>query len=122
MAFVHDNVSVIGDTVVHHILADEALHQRHVKCPGQLLPSAPKPPDLFGRGSEKRRKTFDPLLHQLLQMDEHQSVHATPGNQPRGDNRLAESRCGRKHAGFVAQYRVGGRLLFRTQLAVKRHT
>jgi hypothetical protein len=91
MTFVHHDVSVTRDTVVHFAFVHEALHQRHVKRPGQFPPSATKPPNLFGGHPEKRSKTFDPLLQQLLPMDEYQRVHRALRNQPRGQNGLAEA-------------------------------
>jgi hypothetical protein len=52
-------------------------------------------------------------------MDEHERVHASCGDEPRGNDGLAESRGGGQHAGVVPQHRPGGRLLLRAKVAAE---
>jgi len=54
-------------------------------------------------------------------MHEHQRADAAPGNQPGGDDRLAERRRRRQHAGLVCKHRLSGRLLLGSEFAMECH-
>lgn len=54
-------------------------------------------------------------------MHEHESVHATPCNQPGGHYRLAERGRGGQHTRVSRKHRVCRRLLFAPQLSAKGH-
>ena len=119
VALVDDEVAVVGHAVVHDALAHQALNERHVELPvGLRFPPPIRPIRLRG-STEKRRQALHPLIEQLLSMHEHQRVDAALGDQPRGDDRLAEGGRGGQHTGVVRQQRVRGGLLFRPQFAVE---
>ncbi len=120
MALVDDHVAVIADAVIHHTLSDQTLNQRHVELAvGFPLPAADAA-DGARRQSEKRGQPVDPLIEQLLSVDEHEGADPAFGDQPRGHHRLAERRRRRQHTGVVGQQCLGRGLLFRSQFTVER--
>ena len=52
-------------------------------------------------------------------MNQHERVHAAPGDEPRGDDGLAKGGCGRQHAGLMTQHRVRCGFLLSSKLALK---
>ena len=120
VALVDDDVSVVGDAIVHDALLDEALNDGDVDesvRPGRATADTT---DRLRRQAEERRESLDPLIEQLAPMDEDQRVHAALGDQPRGDDGLAKRRRRGEHAGVVRQHRVCSGLLLASQLAAKR--
>jgi hypothetical protein len=68
--------------------------------------------DRLRRQTQEGREPLDPLIEQLAPVHEDQRVHATLGNQPRGDDGLAQcGRC-REHTGILRQHRVCSGSLF----------
>ncbi|EXI75345.1 MAG: hypothetical protein AW07_01246 [Candidatus Accumulibacter sp. SK-11] len=120
MAFVHDQMTVVPDTVIDHAGADEALDQRHVERAVRLVAAAADAADGLGRQSQEACQPFDPLLQQLLAVHEHQRADAAPGDQPRRDNGLAESGGRREYALVVAGQCLRGDRLPRPQGALER--
>src|SRR5262245_60214864 len=53
MAFIHNDVAVICNAIVHHSLANDALDQCHVEDSCALFASAANSADVFGRQVEK---------------------------------------------------------------------
>src|SRR5262249_25981768 len=54
MAFVYHQVAVSSHPILHHALADEALHERHINGARRLLPAAADSPDGLYRYPQKR--------------------------------------------------------------------
>ena len=54
-------------------------------------------------------------------MNEHERVHAAPGDEPRGDDGLADRCCGCQYACLMTQHRVRCCLLLLPKLALKLH-
>ena len=121
VAFVHDEMSVIADQIIHDSLARQALNERHVERPGRLLSPAADSADLLRRQAQKRCQALDPLFQQLPAMDENQRIDAALGDQPCGDDGFSEGGRGGEHAGVVGQHGLGGDLLLGLQLAVETH-
>ena len=72
---------------------------------GRLRPPPIRPIDFAGT-PRNVDEPLDPLVEQLPPMHEHERVDAALGDQPGGDDRLAERRRGGQHAGLVRQHRV----------------
>ena len=87
--------------------------------PVGLLSAAANAADRLGREVEKRRQTLDPLVQQLAPMHEHQRIDAALGDQPGGDDCLAERRRGGQDASVVLQHRVRREPLLWSELALK---
>ena len=113
MTLVDDQVAVVGHAIIDDALPDEALNDRDVEQSGRPASPAADATNRLRGHAEERRESLDPLIEQLTPMDEHQRVHAALGDEPRGDDRLAERRRGGQHAGVVRQHRVGRRLSVR---------
>ena len=79
-------------------------------CPVGLVLPAADAADRLRWQVEKRRQPLDPLVEQLPPMDEHERVDAALGDEPGGDDRLAERRRRGQHAGVVRQHRFRGGL------------
>ena len=62
-----------------------------------------------------------PLVKKLTPVDQNQRVHATFGNQPCADHRLAKRRRRCQHAGIMRQKSVCGCSLFGSQLSLEGH-
>ena len=82
VAFVDDQVSVVSHQVAHHVLAHQALDDRHVQRPCRLLSPAADPADGLGRQPQKRRQSLNPLFLQLPAMHENQRIDPALGDQP----------------------------------------
>src|SRR5512134_3556343 len=121
VAFVDDHVAVIGDEISDHALADETLNDTNVNPPSRSTSASADATDRFGRYVEERRKALDPLIEQLPAMHQHERVDAASRDEPRGDDGLAKCGGRRQDACLMAQDGVGSGLLFRPQLALKRH-
>ena len=120
MALVHDEVAIVGHAVVDDAFANQALDERDVNQSSRLASSSSNSADPASWYSEERRQTLHPLIEQLLSMDEDKRADPAVGDQPRGDDRLAERGGGRQDAGVVGDQRVRGRLLVASQFAAER--
>ncbi len=121
VALVDDEVPVVGDAIVDDALSDQALDDGDIEPAGGAIAPAANAADRFRRDAEERRQPLDPLVHELPAVDQDERVDAASGDQPRGDDRLAERRRGRQHAGVVPQHGVSGALLVDSQLALETH-
>ena len=119
MAFVDDHVAVVGDAIIDDTLPDEALNDGDVEQPGRSASPAADSTDRLRGHAEERREPLDPLVEQLPPMHEHERVDAALGDEPGGDDGLAERGRGGQHAGLVRQHRVCRRLLLGPELALK---
>ena len=121
VAFVDDHVAVIGHDVRDHALSDQALNDADVHPPGRPSSASADATDRFGRHVEERRKALDPLVEQLPPMHQHECVDAALRDEPRGDDGLAK--CGGRGQDpcVMAQDGLSSGLLFRSELALKRH-
>ena len=120
VALVDDDVSIVGDTIVHNSLLDQTLNDGDVDEPVRPGTPTADPTDRLRRQAKERRESFNPLIEQLTPVHEDQRVHAALGNQPRGDDGLAKrGRCG-EDADIVRQHRVCRGPLLASQLAAKR--
>src|SRR6185295_8486684 len=119
VAFIDNHLAVLGDAVVHDILADEALNDRHIEQPGRLVAATANPANRLRREVEKRRQTLDPLVQELAPMHEHQRINPALGDQPGSDDCLAERRRGGQDTSIVLQNRLCRELLLCSKLALK---
>ena len=55
VAFVNDEMSIVSHQVTHHVLAHQALDDRHVQRTRRLFSPAADSADGFGRQTQKRR-------------------------------------------------------------------
>ena len=110
MAFIDDNMAVIGDQIGHDAPPNQALHKGDIDDAGRLLLSAMDHAEAVRRDVQKRLQPRDPLLEKLPAMDKNQGVPFPCSDHFRRNNGLAECRGRRKHPGFVLEKSCGGRL------------
>lgn len=104
VAFVDDEVAVVGDEVFDHALANEALDDGDVDPAGECFASAAEVSDLFFFELEKLRKALDPLIHELLAVHEDESVDSALRDEPGGENGFSEGGGGGKDPGLVGEH------------------
>ena len=115
MAFIDDEVSVLGDAVIRAGLLVKTLNQGDIDHAGRISFPVSDPTDGEGIPFQKRLQTFQPLIKNLTAVHEDQRIHAPPGDHGYGDNRLAEGGRRRKNARFIRQQVFKSRLLLRPQ-------
>jgi len=76
VAFVDDDVTVLGDAVVNRPLAHEALNQCDVERPRKSFSSSSDSAYRLFRQIEKRTKSLNPLIKQLLSVHQHERIDA----------------------------------------------
>src|ERR1700733_13341407 len=103
MAFIHDNMAVIGDKIRHDALPDQALHEGNIDDASRLLLPAIDDSDLVRRDIQERLQPRDPLFEKLSAMDKNQGGPSPGGDQIRSDNGLPKCRGRRQYSGFELQ-------------------
>ena len=121
MTFIDDEMSVIRHAVIDHTLADETLDQGDIEVSREFPVATAEASDRLRWQIEKRGQPLDPLLHQLLPVNQNQSVHATGGDEICGKHGFAEGGGGGQDTGIVREHGRGGGFLFRTQGAGELH-
>ena len=121
VTLVHDDLAVLRHAILDDALVDQALNHGHVQRTGCLLVAASYAANRLGRQTEEHRQPLDPLLQQLAAMHEDQRIDAALGDQPGGNDRLAEGGRGRQNARFMPQHLLGDGRLLRPQFALKLH-
>jgi hypothetical protein len=116
VAFVHHDLSVVLDQRVDIALARQRLHHGDVDHAGRLGLAAADGADHAFANAKEGLQAFLPLLQQLGAVDQHQGVHAAPGDDRRRCHRLSERGRRAQHAGIVFSTRHG-LLLVRAQSA-----
>ncbi len=111
VAFVDDEVAVVGDAVVHGAFANEALDEGDVEGAGEFAASAAQATNGFCGQVEEGGEAFEPLLHELLAVNKDEGIHSAPGDEPGGEDGLAEGGRGGEDAGVVGEHGEGGGLL-----------
>ena len=119
VAFVDDDVSVISHAIVNGTFTDEALNHGDIDDAGWFVSSTNDSANRLRRLAQKRREPLNPLIEELPAVHEHQRIHATLRNEPRGNNGLAERRCGGENTGLMFHHRSSSELLLEPQLTVK---
>src|SRR5689334_20981363 len=82
VTFIHHQMAVSPDTIMHHTFVCEALHQRHVQAARELVPPASEPPDHFWRNAQESGQALDPLFHELLAVNQNESARAALSDEP----------------------------------------
>ena len=118
VALVHDHEAVVRDTVVHLSAAHQALHQGDVD-PSERPPSSAEATDFIIRDAQKLGEPSNPLLEQLLAMDDDQGVDSALRNQPCGHHGLPERSSRGQDAGVIRQHGSCCDFLIRTEGAVE---
>src|SRR5262245_37807698 len=90
VAFVDDEVAVVGNAVVDDALAHQALNHCDIDQPGWPVPATADTADRLHGKVQEGGKPLDPLIEQLPSMNEDEGVHAALGDEPGGDDGLAE--------------------------------
>ncbi len=121
MALIDDHMAVLDNAVIHDAFSDETLNNGDINLASRAISSSADSSDRFRRDIEERRETLNPLVEQLTAMNQHERVHAAPGDEPRGDDGLAERCCGCQYASLMTQHRVRCCLLLLPKLALKLH-
>jgi len=76
MAFVDDEMPVVGDQIRDDTLPHHALHEGHIDIPGRLLLPAMDNAQLVRRDVQKRLETHHPLTEKLPTMVQQRSAAA----------------------------------------------
>lgn len=119
MAFVDDQMAIIGDKVGNVPVADKTLDERHIDDAGRLsLPTADNA-DLFRVDIQKGTETRDPLIEQSPPVDKDKRVSGPMRNERCGDNGFAEGGRRREHAVVVSNESVESLCLRPSQLALE---
>lgn len=106
MAFVDNQMAIIGDNVGNVAVADKALDERHINDARWLSFPAADNADLLRVNAQKGTETGDPLIEQFPSVDKDQRVSRPLRNERCGDNGFAEGgRCG-EHAVVVSNESV----------------
>ena len=74
MAFIDDDMPVVGDQIGDDALSDQALHERDIDVSGRLLLSAVDDAELVRRDIQEGLESRHPLVEKLPTMDQHQRV------------------------------------------------
>src|ERR1700722_670734 len=117
MAFVYDDMPIVGDQIGDNTVMDQALHERDIDSPGRFLPPTVDDTDLVRGDVEKGLKARHPLVEKLTAMDKDQRAPAPCRDHAGGDNGLAERRGRREDSDFVPEKVCGRRVLFIRQVA-----
>ena len=103
MAFIDDDVAVVGDEIEHCAFVVQALQNGDIDfAAGFLLPAADNA-DLFRVEVEKHREPLAPLIEQLAAMHEHERVHAAARDQVCANDGLPKRGRRREHAIIVRE-------------------
>ena len=108
MAFIDDDMAVIGDQIGDDALPNQALHEGDIDDSGRLLLSAMDDAEPVRRDVQKCLQPRHPLIEKLPAMDEDQGIPIPCSDHFRGDDGLAECRGRRKHPGFMLEKSCGG--------------
>lgn len=108
VAFVHDEMAVVGHQIRHFPPPDQALDKRDVDDACRFAAPAANDADMLRVNCEEGFETFDPLGEQFSAVHEDQRVASSRRNQCRGDDRLAEGGGGGQHAEVVHRQRFIG--------------
>ena len=119
VAFIDDDVSVVGDEVFDDALADETLDHGDIDLTGEFLTSASKTSDVFFIEIEELGEPFDPLIHELLAMNENEGVDSALCDEPGRENSFSESSGGGEDSGFVGEHRFPGGFLLGVEGALE---
>jgi hypothetical protein len=117
MAFIDDEMAILGDDVGDRPLADEALHHRDIDHAGRLLPRAMDDADVGGHDVEKGAEPRHPLVEQLAAVHQHQRVRAALGDHQGRHDGFAEGGGRGEHAIVVPEEVRHGSILFGRQRA-----
>ena len=71
MALIHNDVTVVGDDIIHDLFAIETLDDRHVNDPCWTAPPATDLPDFLDGQIQKCSQPLAPLVKELTAMNEH---------------------------------------------------
>ena len=94
MAFVHDEVAVVGHAVEHGAFAVQALDDGDVHSSRELVLAAAEMADVARINVEEHGEPFAPLVQQLPAMHEHERIDTAGGDHLCGDDGLAKCRRG----------------------------
>ena len=103
VALINYEMPIIADDIIDLALTNQALDQGDVNLTFRLATTAADHADRVTRHSRERCEPLDPLIHQLTAMNKDQCIPSTLGHHPDGQDRLAERRRCREHAGFMRQ-------------------
>jgi hypothetical protein len=110
MAFVHNDVPIVGHQIDDDAVVDQALHKRDIDGASRLLPPAMDDTDFVWWNVEKSLKARHPLVEKLPAVDKDQRVPTPRRDHVRGNDGFAKRGGRREDAGFVPE-KVRGRLL-----------
>lgn len=119
VAFVDDEVAVVGDEVFHDAFADETLDDGNVDLSGKFFATTAEAADLFLFEIKELGKALDPLVHELLAMDENESVDAALCDEPGRENGFSEGGGGGKDTGLVGEHGFACGFLFGMESALE---
>jgi len=114
-------MAVVCDNVIHDLLAVQALNDGNVYHAVGAPATAANLTDALDRQIQKCREPLAPLVKQLAAVNENQRIDLSRGNQPGGNDCLAEGGRRAQDAVAMCKHCIASGLLIRTKLAVKCH-
>lgn len=121
MAFVDNQMTVIGNDISDLSSAYQALDERHINDAGRLSFSTPDNADLFRVDVQKGTQALHPLSEEFPAMNENQRVAGSMRDECGRDNRLAKGGRGGEHAVVVGNKSVKSPGLRPSQFALERN-
>ena len=119
MAFIDNQMTVIGYDIRDFTISDKALDQRHIDDPGRLPSPAADNADLLRVDVQEGSQAFDPLIEQFAPMNENKRISGALCDERCCDNRLAKGGRGGKHAVIMGNKSVEGLQLWPSQFALE---
>ena len=106
MAFIDNEMAIIGDQVGYFAMTHKALDQRDIDDTGRLASPAPDNPDELRIDVEEGFEALHPLRHQFATMNENERVSSPFGNQRGGDDSFAKCCSGSQYPKIMGKERV----------------
>ena len=119
MAFVHNEMSIIGHEIGYLTLPHQTLNGCNVDETCRPLPSAANDSNASSIDIKKDAQPRDPLIQQLLPVHQNQRARVSLDNEPACDHGLTEGGGGCKDTGVMRPESICGFLLLRGECSKK---
>jgi hypothetical protein len=112
MAFIDDEVPVVSHKVRYLVFSDQALDDGNVDNARRAFLAPADNPDAIRADFKERAQPRQPLIQQLLPMDQDQGIHFAFRNEFDRDHGFSERRRSGKHTRIVSNQGIDSGLLF----------
>ena len=112
MTFIDDEMPIVSHKVRYLVFSDQALDDGNVDNARRTFLTTADNPDAICADCEERAQPRQPLIQQLLPMDQYQGIHFAFRDEFDRDHRFSECRRSGEHARIVSNQVVDSGLLF----------